>query len=177
MSEATARMSNPISRRGFVAAGALAAAAVDTISAQSFAVLSPDQARLAAALADAIIPPDPEWPGAAEAGAVSYLDQQLQGALQRFAPLYRMGLPALDATALRMTSKSFLDLSVEERTALLKRVEAGEAEGPEWPDFSAKVFFQKAIEHTMQSYYGSPEHGGNEDGVSWEMLGVTAVMH
>lgn len=160
-----------------MAAGAAASVAADALHAQSFRVLSADQARLAAVLADAIIPPDPEWPGGAEAGVVSYLDQQLAGPLRRFAPLYRMGLPALEETALRMTAKSFLDQTGEERTAFLKQLEAGEAEGPEWPDFSAKTFFQKAIEHAMQGYYGSPEHGGNKGAVSWRMLGVEEAMH
>lgn len=160
-----------------MAAGAVASVAAEALEAQSFVVLNADQARLAAALADAVIPPDPDWPGGAEAGVVAYIDRQLQGPLRRFAPLYRMGLPALDATSLRLMAKSFLDLSAEERTVLLEKIEAGEAEGPEWPDFSAKVFFQKAVEHAMQGYYGSPEHGGNKDGVSWKMLGVEDAMH
>jgi gluconate 2-dehydrogenase gamma chain len=170
-------MPKPISRRGFVAVGALAGVTADRAGAQSYSFFTPVQAQMAAALADAIIPPDPKWPGGADAGVVEFLDRQLQDALRRFAPLYRMGLPALELTALRMTRKSFLELSLEERTAFLKQVEAGEAEGPEWPDFAAKTFFARAVEHAMQGFYGAPAHGGNKGEVSWEMLGVKGMLH
>jgi hypothetical protein len=32
------------------------------------------------------------------------------------------------------------------------------------------------IDHTMQGFYGSPEHGGNRDEASWKMLGIVDVM-
>ncbi|MBI1354336.1 MAG: twin-arginine translocation signal domain-containing protein [Acidobacteria bacterium] len=166
-----------ITRRGFVAASALAGAAAETLGAQQAEFFSADNAKLAAALADTIIPPDDEWPGGAEAGVVSYLEKQLRGPLSRFAPLYLIGLPALDATALRLAGKSFPDLSPDERTALLQQFEKGEAEGPEWPDFSAQTFLARAVEHAMQGFYGAPHHGGNRGGVSWRMLGIMDVMH
>jgi hypothetical protein len=34
------------------------------------------------------------------------------------------------------------------------------------------AFFELVLNHTMQSFYGSPRHGGNRDAVSWRMLGV-----
>jgi gluconate 2-dehydrogenase gamma chain len=177
VSEATARMSKSISRRGFVAVGALAGVAAERGGAQSYSFFTPEQARLVEALADTIIPPDEKWPGGAEAGVASFLDRQLEQALRRFAPLYRMGLPALEATALRLTGKGFVEMSLEERTALLRQVEAGEAEGPEWPDFSAKMFLARAVDHAMQGFYGSPAHGGNKGEVSWAMLGVKGLLH
>jgi gluconate 2-dehydrogenase gamma chain len=36
-------------------------------------------------------------------------------------------------------------------------------------------FFNLVVSHTMQSYYGSPRHGGNREYVSWRMLGVPPV--
>ena len=37
-------------------------------------------------------------------------------------------------------------------------------------------FFQMVVDHTMQGFYGSPEHGGNKDEASWKMLGIVDVM-
>jgi gluconate 2-dehydrogenase gamma chain len=37
-------------------------------------------------------------------------------------------------------------------------------------------FFAMVIDHTMQGFYGSPEHGGNRDEASWKMLGIVDVM-
>ena len=37
---------------------------------------------------------------------------------------------------------------------------------------SQPVFFELLRRHTMESYYGSPRHGGNRDAVSWRMLGL-----
>ena len=170
-------MHDHITRRGFVAASALAGAAAEALEAQQPAIFSADQARLAAALADTIIPPDEDWPGGAAAGVVSYLEKQLRGPLSRFLPLYLIGLPALDATALRLTGTGFAELALPDRTALLRQIEKGEAEGPEWPDFDARTFFSRAVEHAMQGFYGAPHHGGNRDAVSWRMLGVADSLH
>ena len=166
-----------LSRRGFVAAGALAGLPLRRAEAHEPVLFSKRHAELAAALADAIVPPDEDSPGAGEAGFVAYIDRQLKGPLERFSPVYHLGLPALDDTARRIAGKSFLELDAEERTALLKKVEEGQAEGPEWPDFSAHSFFRRAVEHVMQSFYGSPEHGGNRDMASWKMLGIVELMH
>lgn len=165
-----------ITRRTLVAAGALASLPA-SVAAHELELLTEHNAALATALADTIVPPDETTPGAGEAGAAAYLDKQLRGPLKRFEPIYHLGLPALDATAYRLTAKGFLDLSAAERTALLERIEADEAEGPEWSEFSAASFFRRATEHVMQSFYGSPQHGGNRDAVSWKMLGVEDSMH
>jgi gluconate 2-dehydrogenase gamma chain len=37
-------------------------------------------------------------------------------------------------------------------------------------------FFEMLIDHTMQGFYGSPAHGGNRDGASWKMLGISGYM-
>jgi gluconate 2-dehydrogenase gamma chain len=41
-----------------------------------------------------------------------------------------------------------------------------------WKQTSSADFFQLAVDHSMQGFYGDPRHGGNRDGVSWKMLGV-----
>lgn len=165
-----------ITRRTLVAAGAIASLPASAAARES-ELLTDRQSELLTALADTIVPPDDSTPGAGEAGAAAYLDKQLRGPLKRFESVYHLGLPALDATALRLTAKGFLELSPSERMAFLERVEAGEAEGPEWSEFTAASFFRRAIQHVMQSYYGSPKHGGNRDAVSWKMLGVEDSMH
>lgn len=168
-----------LSRRGFVAAGTLAAVPLAGRPAQAHepVLFSERHVELAAALADAVVPPDEHSPGAGEAGFVTYIDRQLKGPLERMNPLYRLGLPALDQTARRIAGKGFLEMADDERNRLLAAIEEGRGEGPEWPDFSAQLFFRRVIEHVMQSFYGSPEHGGNREMASWKMLGIVDVMH
>ena len=36
----------------------------------------------------------------------------------------------------------------------------------------SRAFFDLAVTHAMQGFYGSPRHGGNRDFASWRMLGV-----
>jgi len=87
-------------------------------------LLSAPEAALVAAIAEQVIPLDDE-PGAAQARAVRYLDQQLEGPLSRLRPAYHQGLAAFEASARAETGQSFLDLSPEQRQAFLQRVECG----------------------------------------------------
>ena len=99
--------------------------------------------------------------GAIEAGVAHYIDLQLAGPLNRFASLYREGLPAFEP--LRQLDNSG-------QLAFLKAVEKGSYGA------TASRLFNILIDHTMQGFYGSPAHGGNRDEVSWKMLGIEKVM-
>ena len=46
------------------------------------------------------------------------------------------------------------------------------APGAAWTKISSEEFFALLVDHTMQSFYGDPRHGGNRDGASWKMLGT-----
>lgn len=152
-----------LDRRTFCAAAALPGLAN---AADSWQFFTPAEASLVAALTDCIIPADQD-PGALDAQVVRYIDRQLAGPLARFAPVYRKDLPAFAAACQAATSANFTDLSFEKRTAYLIETEKSKLAG----------FFAMVIDHTMQGFYGSPEHGGNRDAVSWKMLGIEKQMH
>lgn len=144
-----------ISRRGFVAIGAAAVGA-----AAEFTFFTAREAALVAMICEQIVPKD-EDPGATDAGVVYYIDRQLAGPLGPFAALYREGLGAFEP----MRGMAFAA-----QTEFLKAVEKkehGEA---------AARLFAVMIDHTMQGFYGAPEHGGNRGEVSWKMLGIEREM-
>jgi gluconate 2-dehydrogenase gamma chain len=154
------------SRRGFLAAAATAAAqAAPQRKLQTF---TPEEAELLEALCEQIIPRDDD-PGARDAGVLHYIDRQLAGPLERFTPFYRAGLAALVKT-------EFPKLAFEKQTEFLKNMEAGKLTGPAWKLQSAASFFNMVIDHTMQGFYGSPQHGGNRNEASWKMLDIQKVM-
>ncbi|MDX2149161.1 MAG: gluconate 2-dehydrogenase subunit 3 family protein [Bryobacteraceae bacterium] len=155
-----------VSRRVFVGTAVAAAAKPD----EGWKTLTAPEAGLLEAVCDQVVPED-DTPGAKQAGVIHYIDRQLAGPLLRFRESYRQGLPLLDQAARKLLGSPFLDLGAGERTALLERVERGEA-GPE-----AAAFFRLVIHHTLQGYYGSPSHGGNRGEASWRMLGIEKHMH
>lgn len=142
-------------RRRFLKASLAAGASVSCTPRKGAGQFFTDgEARLVAAVADCIIPPDQD-PGASAAGVVDYIDRQLTRRFKEHQEVYRRGLAVLE-------ERRFLDLGAEQQVALLAEFE----KGPQ------RAFFDLILNHTMQGYYGSPRHGGNRDAVSWRMLGV-----
>ncbi|HRU69715.1 MAG TPA: gluconate 2-dehydrogenase subunit 3 family protein, partial [Kiritimatiellia bacterium] len=134
-------------------------------------VLTPEEARLADAIAEQIIPADRD-PGAREAGVVHYIDRQLDGPLARFAARFRTGLRLLQQTCQARHGRPFETLSWPEQTRLLEELECNKAPKDIWPDASARDFFNLCRDFTMQGFYGSPRHGGNRNYVSYKMMGL-----
>ncbi len=141
-----------ISRRTLIAAPSVAAAAI----AQS-GMFSASDTEWLGAIVEQIVPTD-EFPGAREAGVVTYIQRQLAGPLKRFRGAYSKGLDEM-----KKATPGFLTLSFDQQTAYLKTIES-------------TPFFQMVADHTMQGYYGDPMHGGNRDRVSWRMLKVDKFM-
>jgi len=141
-----------IGRRELVVLGALA-----PVAAAELKFFSLDDAKWIEELMAQIIPAD-DVPGAKEAGCLNYLDKQLLGALERFAASYRKGLPTF-----QKDHPQFLELSFADQTRLLEGL-------------AGNSFFEMLIDHTMQGFYGSPEHGGNRDEASWKMMGIEKYM-
>jgi gluconate 2-dehydrogenase gamma chain len=137
-----------IDRRLFL----IAAAAAPLYPAAPLRTFSSDEAKTVEALCECIVPAD-EFPGAKQAGVLYYIDQQLAGPLQRFRPAYRRGLAKL---------ADFASLSAERQAAAMQAMDQG--------------FLQLVVDHTMQGFYGAPEHGGNRDEASWKMLGIVETM-
>ena len=163
-----------VGRRGFLRTGAPAAAATVVACgrpASRWRTLTEDEARTVAAACDQIIPTDQD-PGAAEAGAVQFVDRQLSTRRKKDLPLWRAGIRGLDATAKRQHGRAFADLPFDAQTALLQGVEQGAGEASDWGGVDQAEFFAELRDFAMMSFYGDPRHGGNKDRVSWRMLGV-----
>lgn len=147
-----------LTRRGFLAASG--AAGVLHAAPQKPVFFSAAEASLVVLIAEHIIPADHD-PGATQAGVVHYIDRQLDGPLKRFASAYRAGLPDFEPLQ---------NMAPEEQTRFLEAVEKGEH------GHRPAALFNLLVDHTMQGFYGSPEHGGNHDEVSWRMLGIVDEM-
>jgi gluconate 2-dehydrogenase gamma chain len=163
-----------VGRRGFLKTGATAAAATVVACGRPssrWRTLTEDEAKTLAAACDQIVPPDQD-PGAAEAGAVEFVDRQLATRRKKDLPLWRAGLRGLDATARGRHGKPFAELPFEHQTAVLEAVASGEVEKGAWSGVAPTAFFALLRSHAMMSFYGDPRHGGNKDRVSWRMLGI-----
>ena len=118
-----------------------------------------------------LIPSD-GTPGATEARVGRYIDQQLAADQKASAPLYEIGLAALDEHARKTYGASFTALDAARQDAALADVEAGRAQGFA-PD--AKSFFRLLREHAIQGMFGDPVHGGNANFAGWDLLGYPGV--
>jgi gluconate 2-dehydrogenase gamma chain len=164
-------------RRRFLA-GAVAAAALPAISCSdaksSWRCLTADEGQALLAICECLIPTD-EYPGAAWAGAVHYIDLQLYGHFRKHRSTYRSGVAALDQVSREQHGRPFAALGSERQVELLKAVEKGQAPASVWKQADQRKFFSLVLAHTMESYYGDPRHGGNRDQVGYRMIGVPAT--
>lgn len=147
------------SRRAFLAATAMGTAACRRDTTTRL-ILTPQEARTLDAICDQFIPADQD-PGASAAGAVVFIDRQLIGPYKRYQRAYRDGLAAADDLSGEEFGKPLGELPADRRRVIVERLEK-----------QARPFFEMVLAHTMQSYYGSPRHGGNRDYASWRMLRV-----
>jgi len=154
---------------------------------------SPDEGRAMEALADRIIPSDPQTPGGKDSGCAVFVDRQLAGAYGAQDGLYvrppfitgaknqgpqsqggprkeyRDGLAALDkACQAREGGKRFADLADERKDAVLKDLEEGalKLEGAD-----GKSFFALAIKDVQTGFLADPIYGGNRDMAGWKLVG------
>ena len=153
-----------LTRRQFVAAGALGGAAVavgcNAGNHGNWGFLSDAQARTLTAICDQIIPAD-DFPSASQAGVLTYIDKQLVRHFRRHQDAYRDGLENAEAISRKRFGREIAELTSQQQFEI---VSALEQQNPD--------FFNLVRSHTLQGYYGSPRHGGNRNAVSWRMLGL-----
>lgn len=152
-----------------------------------------DEGRTMEALADCIIPPDPQTPGGKDSGSAVFIDRQLAGPYGRQDGLYvrppfmkgtrsqghqsengpaqeyREGLAALNRTCkAKFGGKAFADLSDPDKDAALKGLESGELtlDGAD-----GKAFFAMVIKDVQMGFFADPIYGGNRDMAAWKMIG------
>jgi gluconate 2-dehydrogenase gamma chain len=167
-------MSNAMDRRDFLksiaASGTVAIASLPLLGANVQRPLASGckfftipQATLIQSIAEQMVPTDKD-PGGKAAGVVFYVDGVLAGPYGKFyRNRYEEGLPMVDAISQKRFGNTFVSVSSEQQTAVLKDLQS--------PNAAEHEFFGLLLRHVMEGYYGDPEHGGNRDGASWKMIG------
>ena len=151
------------------------------------------------AIADRIIPPDPETPGGKDAGCAVFIDRQLagpygqqdglylrppfqtgmknQGQQSEGGPTqsYRVGLAALDnACKAKYAGKAFAELSDDDKDKVLSGLESGELklEGAD-----GKEFVEEVVKDVQMGFFADPIYGGNREMVAWRMIGYPGARY
>jgi gluconate 2-dehydrogenase gamma chain len=157
-----------------------------------------DEATAVEALADRIIPADPQTPGGKDAGCAVYVDRQLAGpygsseghynqppfmkggknqgpqAAGGPAKIYRDGLAALERYCRTQHGKRFAELTDDTKDALLKELEAGKVK---LENADGKEFFEHVIKDIQTGFFADPIYGGNRDMVAWKMIGFPGARY
>ncbi len=152
-----------------------------------------DEGRAVEALADRIIPRDPDTPGGRESGCAVFIDRQLagpygnqeglyvrppflkgarnQGPQSERGPAqqYREGLAALDKSCkAQLGGKAFFELSDFDQDRVLIRLEKGEFQ---LDGVDGKAFFEQLMKDLKMGFFADPIYGGNREMVAWKMIG------
>jgi len=158
-----------------------------------------DEGRAIEAMADRIIPPDPQTPGGKDAGCAVYIDRQLAGPFGRaeghftgppFMPgtkqqgpqsadgpaaVYRKALAALDRHCQSTwQGKRFPDLTDAQQDELLKDIEDGKTK---LEGVDGQSFFTQVIKNVQEGFFADPLYGGNRDMVGWKMIGYPGARY
>lgn len=118
--------------------------------------MTPDTEPVLRSVIGRIIPTDRD-PGALDWGADRFVFSHLADD-HTLAAAVRQGVKTLDAAALAMFRKSFVALAPEEQDDLLRSVEH-------------LNWFIDLAELTAEGFYADPGNGGNENALSWRMIG------
>jgi hypothetical protein len=142
---------------GAVLAAAKKAADQQAAEAPWQVLTNPEVAELAA-MADQIYPPD-DSAGAAEIGAVRFMDVALGGFMADALPLLRLGLVELQtaSSAAYAGTAAFSALGFDQQTLVLK--------GMENTGFFSLVHFL-----TLAGVFSLPEYGGNQNQEGWRQI-------
>jgi len=126
--------------------------------------------RILGNLCEQIFPKD-EFPGAIELGIPSFIERCLQSGHAEWTAIYRVGFRSTEAASHSMYGKGFLEISFDEQTRLLERMQTGDLPKADWPSVAAREFFRMVRDHTLQGAYSHPKYGGNRNKAAWDMIG------
>lgn len=176
---------------GLAATAARAQPVAQTAPREPYRFFNENEAAFVEAAVDRLIPADPQWPGATEAGVPTYIDRQLDGPFGRGNRMYmagpwKQGLPGqgyqlgMTPAELYRTSLAAIardmegsggglgDRTPDARDAYLKSLEAGEVD---LGGYSSAIFFETLLANTIEGFFADPAYGGNRDMVGWRMIG------
>lgn len=154
---------------------------------------TPSEAAAMEALADRIIPPDPQTVGGKDAGCAVFIDRELAGpyghqaGLYRSPPFtkgveqqgpqsadgpalsYRKALAALDRHCESVAGgKTFAQLPPDRQDRTLTDLESGTFE---LSGVDGKAFFKTLVKDVQMGFFADPIYGGNRDMCGWKMIG------
>lgn len=156
------------------------------------------EGRAMEAIADRIIPPDPDTPGGKDAGCAVFVDRQLAGPYGRKdghynrppfmsgtkqqgeqdeatpAQQYRKALAAFDRHCQEKFSKPFAEISDGDKDAVLHELEAGSVP---LDGIDGKAFFELVLKDIQTGFFADPLYGGNRDMVAWKMIGYPGARY
>ncbi|MBB3211642.1 gluconate 2-dehydrogenase gamma chain [Herbaspirillum sp. Sphag1AN] len=169
------------------------------VIADGWKFFTTDEAALAEAIAERLIPADELSIGAKEAGCVVFIDAQLAGDYGKGSYLYldgplkqglpqagpqfkdgpatrwRVGLAALDkAVRGQYQGKRFVELSPDKQDALINQWEAGSLA---LDGVDAKLFFNLVLWNVREGYFADPIYGGNKDMAGWKLVGFPGAQY
>jgi gluconate 2-dehydrogenase gamma chain len=164
-----------------------------------WAYLTSDEGRAVEALADRIIPPDPQTPGGKDSGCAVFIDRQLAGPYGRAeghynrppfmqgtpeqgpqsadgpAASYRRGLAALDRYCqATYQGKRFADLAEAQQDEILKGIENGKLK---LEGVDGKSFFELVVKDVQTGFFADPLYGGNREMAAWKMIGYPGARY
>jgi gluconate 2-dehydrogenase gamma chain len=151
---------------------ALAAAVASTAPV----TFSPAEWKLVEAISGRIIPTDDE-PGAIEANVVNFIDKALANEEKALLPVYKAGLPGIDAVAQARFKKKLVDLTPAEQDEVLAALDGGKAAGWPKPAVPSGQFLTILTAHTVYGFCCDPSYGGNRDYAGWKVVGYPGRQH
>ncbi len=95
-----------------------------------------------------------------------YINRALGDYLAGEKPAFIEGLESTDALARRTHNAAFIDLTPEQRDAVLMSMDNGTADG--FPN--ARAFFNRARRLAMEGMFGDPYYGGNKNFAGWDLI-------
>lgn len=132
---------------------------------QTFEALEAEEARVLRAIAARFFPTD-DTPGADEAGVIYFMDRSLGSFFGWMRGPVREALVALSERLIQdyPEAEDFADLDAAEQDELMAWLEAEQGE----PFLLLQIL-------TACGMFGEPAHGGNRNGVGWELIGFESA--
>jgi gluconate 2-dehydrogenase gamma chain len=168
----------------------------ESSQASAYRYLMEVEARFLDAAVSRLIPADELGPGALEAGATYFIDQQLAGSWGTHGRNYRMGpwqegtpqqgfqspltpqeiyraaVREINIYCTKQYDKNFSFLKPEQQDEILHALES---DNIELPSVSAKLFFGLLWRNTQEGFLSDPIYGGNRDKIGWKLIGFPGV--
>jgi gluconate 2-dehydrogenase gamma chain len=168
----------------------------ESSQANAYRYLTEVEVRFLEAAVSRLIPADELGPGALDACATYFIDQQLasswgtHGRNYRMGPwqdgtpqqgfqspltpqeIYRVAIREINSYCTKQYGKNFTFLEPEQQDEILHALESDQIE---LPSVSAKLFFGLLWRNTQEGFFSDPIYGGNRGKIGWKLIGFPGV--